>query len=210
MEIRLKLIMLFLLLVNSFLYTQNDDYWLLYCDTTSVENDCGYMDKTGKFRIPIGKYSMCFTDTFYNVAIVGCMDGFCAIDKEEKFLYHVFAYDNGPDELNEGLRRIILNNAIGFADQRGRIVIEPNFIFVRPFENGLAEFCEGCRSVRVIDHTEIQGGKWGFIDKSGKTVVKPVFYKRWNSKKHVEEYRKERNHAWISKEKLIKLYGPRR
>jgi hypothetical protein len=46
--------------------------------------------------------------------------GWVAIDRHERVLYHLFSYDNGPDYLAEGVRRI------NFADSAsGGVVLAP-------------------------------------------------------------------------------------
>ena len=56
---------------------------------------------------------------------------------------------------------IAFDNKWGFVDKGGNIVIEPQFVSVGDFKEGLA-------SVQV-------GDKWGFIDYTGKIVIKTQF-----------------------------------
>ena len=54
--------------------------------------------------------------------------------------YRIFRYDNGDDYFREGLRRIVdTDGRIGFADERGNVVIVSRFAFAFPFENGMAK-----------------------------------------------------------------------
>ena len=56
----------------------------------------------GEIIIPLGKYAICFTDTFRTYAIVlKSHKGFVAIDRQENILYEVFPFDNGPDYTSE-------------------------------------------------------------------------------------------------------------
>lgn len=193
-------------------YCQNatDDYWLLTCDSIDVES-CGYTDKKGAVKIKLGKYPMCFSDTFFNYAIVAYPDsGFCAIDRKEEILYRVYAFDNGPDELQNGLRRIIINKKIGFANKKGNVVIQPVYDFCLPFNNGLAEFCVGCKSVKDKEHTVTEGGNWGFLDTSGQVVIKPEFLKRWNTQKKIFEYSKDDTIKWEPYEVIVKYHGQKK
>jgi hypothetical protein len=52
----------------------------------------------------------------------------------------------------------------GFIDTQGRVVIEPRFVMVGLFSDGLASF----RDKRFSD-------PWGYIDKIGKVVIEPQF-----------------------------------
>ena len=49
----------------------------------------------------------------------------------------------------------------GFIDKSGKVVIEPQFDYVRDLIEGLAEVKKD--------------GKWGVIDKNGKVIVEPQF-----------------------------------
>jgi hypothetical protein len=52
----------------------------------SATDTYGYRSESGRIAVPMGKYSMCFTDTFRNYAIVlDSGKGFIAIDRQ----YHV-------------------------------------------------------------------------------------------------------------------------
>lgn len=55
-------------------------------------------------------------------------------------------------------------NSWGFHDKNGNWVIKPAYYSVRDFHDGLA-------AVQQYDESGHGGGKWGFIDKTGKTVI---------------------------------------
>lgn len=142
----------------------NDEY-----DEVGVE--CGYVNRSGDTIIPIGKYIYCYTDTFRNYAIVlkknvGCI----AIDRNEKELYKIFWYENGPDFIIEGLFRIIINGKIGYANEAGEIVIEPQYDCAFPFENGKAKVSNNCRTIDHGEHKMWESENWFFIDKTGKII----------------------------------------
>ena len=62
------------------------------------------------------------------------------IDKNNKCLFKVFAFDNDPDYASEGLFRIIDNrNRVGFADILRNIIISPQYKFAHSFKNSRAE-----------------------------------------------------------------------
>ncbi|WP_288447325.1 WG repeat-containing protein [uncultured Chryseobacterium sp.] len=92
-------------------------------------------------------------------------------DKNGKFLYQPFLYDNGADYFSEGLRRLVKNGKVGFADRNGKIVIEAEHDFAFPFNYGYAAFCDGCDWEKTNEeHRSIVGGKWGVMDVKGQTV----------------------------------------
>ena len=87
------------------------------------------------------------------------------------------------------------NGKFGFADESGRVVIEPKFDYATKFMRGRAYACLGER-IFTVDASGVQrevlsfkaaddfheglaavksGGKCGFIDKSGKFRVRPKF-----------------------------------
>ena len=186
------------------LTSQNLNDWYLKCDT--LNEKCGYVDKDGIVKIEMGKYPMCLTDTFINKAIVYTKElGFCLIDKSEHVLFKIYEYDNGPDYTVEGLYRIVVDGKIGFANDDGNIIINPVFDFVKPFENGLAEFCVDCKQLRQNEHFISEGGKWGFVDKTGKVVVAPIFFKK--SGLDDRYYIKKKNARGITKEEVIRKYS---
>jgi hypothetical protein len=62
---------------------------------------------------------------------------------------------------NGALFPVSQDRKVGYIDQSGKIVINPQFDGVRPFSEGMA-------AVSL-------GNKWGYIDKSGKYVINPQF-----------------------------------
>ncbi|MCQ9634060.1 WG repeat-containing protein [Chryseobacterium sp. WG23] len=92
-------------------------------------------------------------------------------DRNGTFLYKPFLYDNGADYFSEGLRRLVKNGKVGFADRNGKIIIEAEHDFVSPFNYGYAAFCDGCDWEKTNDeHRSIVGGKWGVMNIKGQTV----------------------------------------
>ena len=149
------------------------DYLLKVYDTTY--DSYGYVNLKGDTIIPLGKYAMCFTDTFRTYAIVVKPNvGFVAIDRQESVLYEVFPFDNGPDEPSDGLFRIIENGKIGYADSlTGKVVIIPQFDCAWPFENGLAQVSNDCKTLTDGEHSSWISDHWYYIDKRGKIDEKP-------------------------------------
>lgn len=148
-----------------------NDYLVSFTDENTEQS--GYQNSEGTVIIPAGKYEMCITDTFRTFAIVLNKDKFIAIDREEKEMYEVYNYDNGPDYESEGLYRIVKNKKVGFADAiTGEIRISPKYMCAFPFEDGVAKVTEKCTMVQDGEHSTCESDSWLFIDKSGKIISK--------------------------------------
>lgn len=155
---------------------QNDEFWVRDCEKENLEN-CGFIDTNGEVKIEYGKYQMIFTDTFKNYAIVlKDSEGFIGIDKDERALFKVFIYDNGPDYVSENFFRIVKDEKIGFVDyETGEIVIEPRYSGARPFERGYSAVCKDCKIEFDGEHYKWIEGKWGLVDRTGKVIIEPQF-----------------------------------
>jgi hypothetical protein len=173
----INIFIFFVLLSGSFISYgqthQNKDYLVRIDD--SIKDEYGYRNLNGDTVIPLGKYALCFTDTFKTFAfVIKPYVGMVAIDRQEKVLYQAFSYDNGPDLISDGLFRIIENSKIGFADAlTGKVIIKPQFDCAWPFKNGVAKVSLECTKVPVGEYTTWVSDNWYYIDKSGKKVNKP-------------------------------------
>jgi hypothetical protein len=85
----------------------------------------------------------------------------------------MYIFDNGADYFVEGLARAIVGGKIAYVDRRLRIRIATPYDWGDRFDHGRAEVCSGCRSVPVGDgeHSVMEGGRWGVINRSGREVV---------------------------------------
>ncbi len=151
--------------------TAPDGYWLAFTD--SVSEQLGYKDAAGTVQVPAGKYQMCFTDTFRTYAIVAHPDsGLVAIDRQGQVKYHVFQFDNGPDQVAEGLFRIQRADKIGYADAlSGEIVIAPQFACAYPFADGLAKVSNDCQIETDGEYSSWISNSWYSIDRGGKKTA---------------------------------------
>jgi hypothetical protein len=78
-----------------------------------------------------------------------------------------------------GLIPVGLNGKWGYVAPYGSLIIEPQFEFGRSFSEGLAEINVGGKLSASGDSNGevcgIEGGKWGYIDKTGEVVIQPQF-----------------------------------
>jgi len=131
-----------------------------------------YLTQEGDTVITEGKYVVCFSDTIKTMGFVYSAEtGWMAIDNKGDKLFDVYTFDNGPDYESEGLFRILKNNKMGFANSEGKIIIEPAFDFVYPFEDGKAKFGVSCKKTSDGEHEQIDCLEWYFIDKQGRKII---------------------------------------
>ncbi|MEZ5013973.1 MAG: WG repeat-containing protein [Chitinophagales bacterium] len=149
------------------------DILISFVDT--VNNQCGYKNVKGDIIIPLGKYSICCTDTFKTFAIVAIPhNGFVVIDRQESVLYNVFPFDNGPDYSSDGLFRMLIDGKIGYADSAtGKIIITPQFDCAEKFENGIAKVSTNCETRSDGEHSVWISDSWFYIDRTGMSVDPP-------------------------------------
>jgi hypothetical protein len=144
---------------------------LLFRIEDSLTGEQGYATRFGDTVIALGKYGHCFSEIFEDFAIVLAHGQFIAIDRNERMLFEVYRFENGPDYPSEGLFRILQDGKIGFADLKGKVVIKPQFDGAFPFEHGRSQVCIGCTSRKVSDeYSTWFGGKWYDINKRGKKL----------------------------------------
>ena len=142
----------------------------------------GYRDSLGRTVVrPI--YEMALTQTIQAGLDVYQSDkGWIMIDPHTtSVLASVYAFDNGPDYWEGGLRRIVENKKIGFMNQTGQIIIAPAYDWATPFffDAGLSVVCQGCVSQTDRDGIPSRtGGVYGAIDAQGRVVV-PLMYDRY-------------------------------
>jgi hypothetical protein len=79
----------------------------------------------------------------------------------------VVSFDNGPDDLSEGLRRYVADGKWGYVDAHCHVAIPAAWEFVEPFKNGHGRVCKGCIFVRDGEHTSTKGGQWSVVDRAG-------------------------------------------
>ena len=91
--------------------------------------------------------------------------------------YSTYQFDNGDDCVKEGMFRIVNDETgkIGYANTKGIILIEPQYAFGCPFENGRAKVTyKGENRVVSDSHGEYHywdSDEWFYIDKAGNKVA---------------------------------------
>jgi len=137
-------------------------------------SNSGYLKYNGDTVIPVGKYSMIFTDTFRTYAFVydkvATKGKMVAINRNDEIIFDAYLFDNGPDYTAEGLFRIIRNGKIGYADENGEVVISAKYGCAFPFENGKAKVAVNCKNTSDGEHTSAESDEWIYIDRDGKTI----------------------------------------
>lgn len=162
------------------------NYLLVQYDTTGKE-PYGYVITNPKgdtvTRLDTAKYYVCFSETIEHFAIVGIKNkkGWWAIDKKENILFEVYNTSNGeptPDVLREKMIRIVgENKLIGFANEKGKVVIKPQFEAVSSFYKGKALIGKKCRQVlwccegeHADKHYITECKQTGYINKKGQVL----------------------------------------
>lgn len=133
----------------------------------SIDKKAGFIDKLGNWKInPQFERAHNF-DIESGMALVKLNKEWVYVDSLGNIL-NIESYGN-KDDFSNGLVRgfvfdknsEISSTLVGFKNNKGEWVIDPIFENARPFKYGYA-------AVRY-------GGKWGFIDKTGKWIIKPTY-----------------------------------
>lgn len=157
----------------------------------TVDNKYGYqlVDEKGNIikELDRNKYIACFnTDQLGYFAIFAMKNesGWIAINKAEDKLFKVYNTSFGepsPDELVDKKIRIVDEHGrIGFANEKGQIVITPQFEMVSEYYKGKAIIGESCEKIPWEKHQEEHSGgchhysisctRNGYINGSGKII----------------------------------------
>lgn len=151
-------LLLIFFLINPPLWAQNTDSYNLYYYINRADSLVGVKDSKGKIIIPARYpcYLSHYTDTIpITDNIIRMMDikreqGKTATsygdayDRSGKLLYHPLFFDNGDDYFKEGTARCVENGKAGFVNDKGTIIIQPQWDWVSSFNYGYAHVCDGC------------------------------------------------------------------
>jgi hypothetical protein len=97
------------------------------------------------------KYRLAFqpeTTGYFAIFAIDGQEGWTAIDMNERILFQVYNTEMGtpsPDELRENRIRIVKDGKIGFANEKGVVVIEPQYEAVTSFHKGKAIIGTDCQ-----------------------------------------------------------------
>lgn len=143
---------------------------MLIC-VRNVDYEPAFVNERGDTVIPFGKYAEAFSDTIYSFgSVYDTAKGFIGIDLKGAELFEIFAFDNGPDYIEDGMFRIVKDGLIGYANEAGEIVIEPQYTCAYPFENGKAQVSTNCTETIEFEMTKWESDEWFYINKTGKVI----------------------------------------
>lgn len=176
----------------------------------------GYKDAQGKIVIP-PQFSQVERDEVFSpkhketeyLVPVEKKGTFYRITRSGNIKFESVYFDNGADYYEEGLARFIdpKTRKVGFHDRKGNIKIKAEYDFASPFQNGVANVCNGCHgeypqmptyapiSSSPYKHPlnqmylDVVGGKWGMINTDGKIIVPLKYDSHEEALKHKNELR---------------------
>jgi hypothetical protein len=134
----------------------------------------GYIDRQGEVRIqPAFRGADDFAD---GRALVVTELRLGYLDEQGNLLITVSSDKGRVDsasDFSDGLAAFSVNGKVGYLDRQGNVLVQPKYDDARPFSEGLAavnegsttEFHPGARMPLP------RGGKWGFIDRTGRQVI---------------------------------------
>lgn len=133
-----------------------------------------YVDSKGDTIIPFGRYAYFGTDTLFHFANVmllstdTCAARQVAIGKNQRILYDLVLFDNGPDPFSEDYVRVLRNGKMGYANQYGQVVIPCIYAFAKQFANGEAEVAFRAKEYLDVDgNRRVESDEWFKIDRKG-------------------------------------------
>ncbi|MEQ9466446.1 MAG: WG repeat-containing protein [Ekhidna sp.] len=143
-------------------------------------SNVAFVNIQGDTIIPFGNFAYFGTDTlnfFANVLLHpndSTYGRWVGIDRNENILFDLVNFDNGPDYFKDGLTRVQRNGKMGYANERGEVVIPCQYAFARWFENGIAEVTFEAKQYRDLDeHMRVESDSWFEIDKQGNPIKTP-------------------------------------
>ena len=103
-----------------------------------------------------------------------------------KKIANIKYFDNGPDYYSDGIRRIVgrivdRKKRYGYITNKNKIILKPTYEFAWQFSNGYGRVCKDVTFEKMGEHTAVNCGKVGLVNKQGKLVL-PVKYNSINVK----------------------------
>lgn len=143
-------------------------------------SNVAFVNIQGDTIISFGNFAYFGTDTlnFYANVLLHPNDStygrWVGIDRNENVLFDLVSFDNGPDYFNEGLTRVQRNGKMGYANNKGEVVIPCQYAFAGWFENGIAKVTFEAKQYRDLDeHLRVESDSWFNIDKQGNRIKAP-------------------------------------
>ena len=183
---RMKYYPLILLFLFASIAVAEDNYECNYLradhgDLITEKNCLSYVEGTrNKITDSDGSISKKVVDTaYYDENGLGHLYSSVGVFYFSKsgFVRKALYFDNGPDYFVNGLARTDWNGKIGFFNKELSIVIEPQYDFAFPFENGISIVCMGCTKQKTGEYHDMVGGKWGAVNLKGE-IVQPIMYSK--------------------------------
>ena len=133
----------------------------------------GYINKQGDTVVPLDKYARCYTDTVRDYAIVFSKEiGLIGIDISENKLFNaVWSLESVPMKESEGYILITNNGKYGYANNKGKVIIEPIYKCAENFYDGKAKVSNDCQLVKS-EFRKWKYNSWYYINKKGKRITK--------------------------------------
>ena len=124
----------------------------------------GYLNCDGEVAVP-AKYRQAHSFNSGGIAAVLDESGWYYISRSGELVIRPKIYDNGPDYFSNGLARYVEGELYGYFDESGKIVIEAQYEFAWPFQDGRAQVGEDCQFDSDGEHTLVECGTRYYIDK---------------------------------------------
>lgn len=141
-------------------------------------SDVAYVNMQGDTVIPFGDFAYFGTDTlvyYANVLLLSDEAGAgrqVGIDRHGNILFDLVNFDNGPDYFSEGLTRVLRDGKMGYANEKGEVVIPCQYAYAKWFENGVAEVTfEAEERLDGGEHRVVESSSWFKIDKQGNRIA---------------------------------------
>ncbi len=143
-------------------------------------SNVAFVNIQGDTIMPFGKFAYFGTDTlrYYANVLIHPNDSTygrtVGVNRNGDILFDLVWFDNGPDYFNEGLTRVERNGKMGYANEKGEVVIPCQYAYARWFENGVAEVTFEAKEFRDLDeHLRVESDSWFEIDKHGNRITTP-------------------------------------
>ncbi len=184
MKILKRKILFFLILFISINSFSQKKFKVKTEDKYGTKNQYYLVDKKENIlqKLDTSKHYIFFAENslkYFAVFGIKGKKGWSAIDSNENILFQVYNSVNGepsPDSLIENKIRIINEkNKIGFANEKGEIIIKPQFEIVTSFKNNKAIFGKKCKKKywekkkhkNDCNHYSIECSEHGYINEKG-------------------------------------------